>query len=84
MKLSLQHGAVVYIPIALIAALVGLGFVGHAIAGSLGTGIALLVPLFLQVVYVIGSALWELLPERWRGAPYKRMALLELERTRTQ
>lgn len=67
MKLSLQHEAVVNIPLALIAALVGLGFVGHSIAGSLGAGVALLIPLFLQVLYVIGSAMHEFLPPRWRS-----------------
>ena len=67
MKLSLPHEAVVNISVALIAALVGLGFVGHAIAGSLATGLALLIPLGLQVLYVLGSALRELLPARWRG-----------------
>lgn len=67
MKVSLQHKAIANLPLAPIAALVGLGFIGHAIAGSLGAGIALLIPLLLQVLYVIGSGLRELLPARWRA-----------------
>lgn len=70
MKLSLQHKAVADIRFAPIAALAGLGFIGHAIAGALGAGVALLLPLTLQALGAFLSAFRELLPARWRGDPY--------------
>lgn len=40
-----------------IAGLVGLGFLGHAIAGPLGAGIALLLPISLQLLIATVEAL---------------------------
>lgn len=57
--LSARAEAIADIRFAPIAAIVGLGFIGHAVAGSLGAGIALLIPLILTLM---GALL-----DRWIG-----------------
>jgi len=51
--LHAQVEAVTNVRLSPIAAVIGLGLIGHAIAGSLGAGIALLVPMTLTIIDAI-------------------------------
>jgi hypothetical protein len=53
MNLSFQHQAIAEFRFSPIAAIVGLGLIGHSFAGSLGAGIALMIPLLLTLISVL-------------------------------